>query len=67
LEVQICLAGAPLLPNITKEIFLCMINIPFWGTSRLPLQIELRCIKPERKQNAFGAHSPKGVTNTEIR
>jgi hypothetical protein len=27
--VQTCLAGAPLLPNITKEMFLRMINIPY--------------------------------------
>jgi hypothetical protein len=28
LDVQTCFAGAPLLPNMTKEIFFRMINVP---------------------------------------
>ena len=28
LDVQICFAGAPLLPSMTKEIFLRMIDVP---------------------------------------
>ena len=54
LDVQICFAGAPLLPSITKEIFFRMINVP--QTDRR-LRSVVSCMDASKK-NAFGETHP---------
>jgi len=36
-----------------------MINIPYEGTPISSLQIEIKFVRPEKKQNAFGHIHPK--------
>jgi hypothetical protein len=63
LDAQICLAGAPLLPNITKEIFFRMINVPqtdFW------LYTAVSFVYASNKKR-LRANSPAGVASTEVR
>jgi hypothetical protein len=55
LDVQICFAGAPLLPNMTKEIFLRMINLPQTGCRSGTV---ISYVNASNKKNAFGLIHP---------
>jgi len=63
LDVQICFAGAPLLPSMTKEIFFRMINVPQTDCRSGTVVFYVYASNKKRLE----AKSPAGVASAEVR